>query len=229
VLRRLRILGVLPILAIPFVLAQLGPVRAGLIAAIELMRGGSAASVVLYFASYAVGCVTTLPMWIFAGMAGYAYGPGRGILLASPANLVASTAAFLVGRFVLAGRIGPWLSRSPRWNAVHEAVAADPLRIGFVLRLMPIAPQNLFSYGFSLTPMRLGTFMTVTWLGLLPVTCFQVYVGSLVHDAADLIDGKRPPLGVWGWVATIGGGLATIAALAIATRLGRRALARPAV
>jgi uncharacterized membrane protein YdjX (TVP38/TMEM64 family) len=230
VLRYLRILGVLAILvSVPFVMSRIPLLREGAAAVIALMRGGGPAGVAVYFAAYSAACILTTPIWLSSGMAGYAYGPVRGLLLAAPANLVAMTTAFLLGRFVLARPVGRRLAQSPRWNAVHRAVAADPFRIGLLLRVMPIAPQNLFSYGFSLTPMRVGTFMAVTWLGLLPIISFQVYVGSLMHDVADLLDGKRPPLGAWGWTATAGGVLASVAALAIAARLGRRALARQGV
>jgi len=202
----LRILAALAILSLPFVLGQLAPVRGGLVAAIGLMRGGSALGAVVFFAAYAVGCLFTAPIWIFNGMAGYAYGPLRGALLASPANALAMTIAFLVGRFALAGPIGLRLGKSPRWAAVHRAVEADALRIGFLLRLSPLAPQNLLSYGFSLTPMRLGTYVAVTWLGLLPIICFQAYLGSLMSNVAEVLDGKRPPLGPWGWAAMTAGG-----------------------
>jgi uncharacterized membrane protein YdjX (TVP38/TMEM64 family) len=225
----LRVLGALALLSLPFVLGQLGPVRGGLIAAIALMRGGSALGAVVFFGAYAFGCILTAPIWIFNGMAGYAYGPVRGALLASPANVLAMTTAFLIGRFALSGRIGRWLEKSPRWAAVHRAVEADALRIGFLLRLSPLFPQNLLSYGFSLTPMRLGTFVAVTWLGLLPIICFQAYLGSLMRDVAELIDGQRPPMGPWGWVATAASVVVTVAAMAVVTRLGQRALKRAGV
>ncbi len=77
--------------------------------------------------------------------------------------------------------------------------------------------------------MRLGTFMLVTWLGLLPMICFQVYLGTLVHDVAELVEGKRPPLGAWGWAATAAGVVVTLAALAVIARVGQRALARQGV
>ncbi len=227
--RPLRLLGVLALLAMPFLLAELPPVREAAVALIALMRGGSAAGVAAYFATYAAGSLLTAPIWIFNGMAGYAYGPVRGVLVASPANVLAATAAFLLGRFVLAGWLGRRLALSPRWGAVHRAVEADALRIAFLLRVTPVAPQNLLSYGFSLTPMGVGTFMAATWAGLFPIICFQVYVGSLVRDVADLLDGKRPPLGVWGWVATAAGVVVTVVALGIIARLGQRALARQGV
>lgn len=220
----LRILGALALLSLPFVLGQLPPVRAALVASIAVMREGSPLGVVVFLALYTAGCLVTAPIWIFNGMAGYAFGPARGALLASLGNVLGMTVAFLVGRYALAGPVGRWLAKNHRWAAVQRAVASDALRIGFLIRVSPLAPQNLMSYGFSITPMRIGTFMLVTWLGLLPIICFQAYVGSLMHDVAELIEGKRPPLGVWGWVATGTGVAVTVGALVVVTRLGQRAL-----
>jgi uncharacterized membrane protein YdjX (TVP38/TMEM64 family) len=219
----------LVVLAVPLVLGRLAPLRGGVLVVVELLQAGSVAGVAAYFAAHAVGSIATVPIWVFTGMAGYVYGPVRGVLLASPANLTALTAAFLLGRFVLSGAIGPRLAKSPRWTAVRGAVEADALRIGLLLRLSPIAPQNLMSYGFALTPMRFRTFVAVTWLGLLPTICFQVYVGSLIHDVADLVEGNRPPLGPWSWAATAAGIAVTVVAVVVVTRLGQRALARQGV
>jgi uncharacterized membrane protein YdjX (TVP38/TMEM64 family) len=216
----------LVMLSMPFVLSRLGAVRAATLAAIAVMRDGGALGIAAYFATYAGGVLATAPNWIFSGMAGYAYGPVRGILLASPANLVGATLAFLVGRFLLARKLRAWLAQNTRWPPVQRAVEADAFRIGLLVRLSPLAPQNLLSFGFSLTSMRLPTFMAVTWIGMLPITCFQVYVGSLVHDFTELMDGTRPPLGAWGWVASVAAVVVSVAAIAAITVLGRRALAR---
>jgi uncharacterized membrane protein YdjX (TVP38/TMEM64 family) len=224
--RWLRVLVVLVLLiAVPLGVSQLTLVRQGFLAVLEHMRGGTAAGVALYVVAYAVGGVMTAPIWLLSGMAGYAYGPVRGILLASPANALAATTAFLLGRFVLAARIERWAAKSPRWGAIHRAVEGDPFRIAVLLRLTPLAPQNLLSYGFALTPMRLRVFAAATWLGLFPITCLHVYMGSLIHEASDLIDGKRPPLGPWGWVLTALGIVVTLGALGFTARLARRALA----
>ena len=157
------------------------------------------------------------------------YGPVRGVLVASPAGVVAATAAFLVGRFALADRVARLAAKSERWARIHRAVSGDAFRIAVLLRLTPVAPQNLLSYGLSLTGVRVRTFMLATGLGLLPITCFHVYVGSLVHDAADLVNGKRPPLGAWGWAATAAGLVVSVAALLLTAWLARRALAKSGV
>ena len=227
--RALRIIGVLAFYALPVVASQLAPVRAAFLALVGQMRGGGIAGPAIYVAAYAMGGVVIAPVALFSGIAGYLYGPVRGVLLASPASLLAATAAFLAGRSVLAAPVARWAGASPRWEAVRRAVAAEGFRIALLVRLTPFAPQNLVPYGFSITPVRARTFMAATWLGLLPITCFQVYVGSLVHDVADILDGKRPPLGAWGWVATAAGISATLVALVLVARVARRALARSGV
>jgi uncharacterized membrane protein YdjX (TVP38/TMEM64 family) len=227
--RTLRILGLLVLWSMPVWATQIPPVRAAFLAAVEMMRVGGAAGAVMYVAAFTIGGVITAPVVLFSGIAGYLYGPVRGVLLASPASVLGATAAFLTGRFALAGPVARWAGESPRWEALRRAVAADGFRIAVLVRLTPIAPQNLVPYGFSVMPVRARTFVAATWLGLLPITCFQVYVGSLVHEVSDILDGKRPPLGAWGWVATAAGLVMTIAALLLVARLARRALARSGV
>jgi uncharacterized membrane protein YdjX (TVP38/TMEM64 family) len=229
VFRSLRVLPVLVLLLLPFAVSQIPAVRAAVVVVLDLMRAGSPLGVLLFFASYMAGATITAPIWFFAGMAGYAYGPLRGLLVASPAAVVGATTAFLVGRFALSARIQRWTGNSKRWQAIRRAVAEDAFRVAVLLRLTPLAPQNLLSYGLALTTMRVRTFMAATWLGLLPITAFQVYAGSLVHDATELLEGKRPPLGVWSYVATGAGLVATITAVTVMARLARRALARAGV
>jgi uncharacterized membrane protein YdjX (TVP38/TMEM64 family) len=101
-----RILVAIALLSLPFVLGQLPPVRAGLVAAIEVMRGGGLAGAAIFLGAYTLGCLVTAPIWIFNGIAGYAFGPFWGALIASPANAVAMTIAFLVGRFALSRPLG---------------------------------------------------------------------------------------------------------------------------
>lgn len=227
--RPLRLVPVLAVLALPLAATQVPPVRAALIGLVDLMRAGSPAGVALYVAAYAAGSVFTAPVALFSGMAGYAYGPWKGFLVASPAVVLAATTAFLVGRFILHDRVARWTAHNARFAAVQRAVAEQPFKIAVLLRLTPVAPQNFLSYALSLTRMRVTTFMAATWLGLLPVTAFQVYVGSLVHDAAELLDGQRPPLGPLGWAATAGGLVLTLVGLVFIARTARRALAKSGV
>ncbi|APR80890.1 DedA family protein, putative [Minicystis rosea] len=227
--RVLRFLPMLLILALPLAATQLPPVRAGLFALIDHMREGTAAGAAMYVATYAVGAVFTAPIALFSGLAGYVYGPLKGFALAWPSVTLAGTVAFLVGRFVLHDPVARWTAKSERFTAILRAVGSEPFKIAVLLRLTPIVPQNFLSYGLSLTRMPVRTFAAATGLGLLPVTAFQAYVGSLVHDAADLIDGKRPPLGVMGWVATVLGLALSLGGMLLMASFARKTLAKSGV
>lgn len=229
VFRSLRVLPILAVLAVPLAATQLPPVRAALLSLVDTMRAGGPAGVLLYFGAYAFGALFASPIALFSGMAGYVYGPVRGFLAASPANMLAATTAFLVGRFVLHDRVERWTRDNQRWGAIQRAVGAHPFKIAILLRLTVLVPQNFLNYGLALTRVRTTSFMLATWLGLLPVTFFQAYLGSLVHDAADLLDGKRPPLGAWGWAATAAGLVLTVGGLMLTARLARRELAKSGV
>jgi uncharacterized membrane protein YdjX (TVP38/TMEM64 family) len=200
-------------------------VRAALLAVIARIGAGGVAGVVVFVGANVAGAVVTLPFALYAGVAGYVFGPVRGALLASPSGALAATGAFLVGRFVLAGRVARWADGNARWEAIHRAVDRDPFRVALLIRLTPLGPQNLVTYILSVTRLRPRTFIAATWIGLLPMTCFNVYLGSLVRDAADLLDGKRPPLGPWGYAATGAGVVVTGTILFLMARAARRALA----
>ncbi len=216
---------VLAVLAIPLALTQLPPIKRALLAMIEEMRAGKPEGVALFAACYALGSVFTAPIALFNGIAGYVYGPFKGVAIASPANALAATTTFLIGRFALAERIRKVAGQNPRFLAIQRAVEKSPFRIAVLLRLTPIAPQNFLHYGLSITPIRLPQFVAATWVGLLPAIIFQVYAGSLVHDAAELLEGKRPDLGVIGWVMSGLALVATVVAVIVIARLAKKELA----
>src|SRR5262249_20587173 len=135
VMRRLRVLAVLALWVMPLVLSQLEPVRVAVSSIVDRVRGGGAAGVAVDVAAFLIGAVITAPVALFSGIAGYSYGPLRGLALASPASVVAATTAFLVGRFLLSERIARSLEGNSRWAAVHRAVSVDAFRVALLLRV----------------------------------------------------------------------------------------------
>jgi uncharacterized membrane protein YdjX (TVP38/TMEM64 family) len=224
--RFLRLAGLLVVFAIPTLAVQLPPVRAALIAIVEAMRSGGALGVAIYAAVYVMGGVITAPIAVLSAMAGYAWGPARGLLVASPACVLAAVTTFLVGRFALRGWLQRRMRGDARFAAIDRAIATDAFKITLLLRLTPLVPQNFLSYGLSLTRARVRDFAAGTFVGLLPVTCLHVYVGSLVRDAAELFEGKTAPPGPVAWIAPALGLLVTVVAVVLIARAAKRALAR---
>jgi uncharacterized membrane protein YdjX (TVP38/TMEM64 family) len=195
----------------------------------EWVRGAGALGVAAYVAAYGLGAVLFMPAAVMSATAGYLYGPVKGVLVASPANLFGATLTFLVGR-ALARRWKTRRAPHPRLAAVDAALGEQGARIIALLRLSPVLPHNVLNYALALSRVRLRDYVIGTLLGMAPLTCAQVYAGSLATSVADLLSGRRVA-GPWSWLLTLGGLATTAVAVVALTRAARRALARtlPAV
>lgn len=224
--RLLRIAVVVTILAIPPLALQIPAVRSLVLALIQLMRTQGPTGVLIYTGAYVLGGPLTAPVALFSGIAGFVYGPVVGLLIASPSCLLASVTTFLVGRFALRGVIERRISDDRRLSAILRAVEVEGLRVTLLLRLTPVTPQNFLSYILSATRVRLRDFALGTWLGLLPLTAFQVYLGSVVRDASELLDGQRAAPGPFAIASAVVALVVSATAVLIAARFARRALLR---
>lgn len=214
-------------LAAPLAVMQAPTARAAVFALADAMRNGGPGAFALYAAVYALGSLLALPLWMLSGLAGFAYGFPRGVAAALPALCAGSTCAFLAGRALSRTALGAALREHPRFRPVDLVVRRDGRRVATLLRLSPAMPQNLLHFAFGATPLRARDFVASTALGLLPMTCFHVYGGSLVEHAADLLRSGRSPLRDPATLAKALAGLAVTAAmLALVMRRARSLLAR---
>lgn len=190
----------------------------------DMARDWGAAGVAVFFAAYVISTVAVLPGSLLTLAAGFVWGPLWGLAVASPASVAGATAAFVLGRTVLRDWAARTAGASPRARAIDEAVSTRGFTLVLLLRLSPLFPFNVLNYVLSLTRVPLGTYVAASFLGMLPGTAMYVYLGSLAPAAAQL-GSTRAPAGAPGTALYLGGLAATVAAVVIATRLARRALA----
>jgi uncharacterized membrane protein YdjX (TVP38/TMEM64 family) len=199
------------------------PVRHWTIALAEHIRGAGTTGVLIFVAVYVVAEVLLMPGSLLTMAAGFAYGPVTGLLVASPASVLAATTAFLLGRTILRGWIQKRIARSPKSRALDRAVSRNSFRLILLLRLSPVIPFNLLNYVLGLSDARLGRYVVASFVGMLPGTWLYVYLGSLATTAAGLADvsqhGGRARL-----TLTIVGLIATAIAVFFVTKAARRAL-----
>ena len=209
---------------LPFVLLRLPAVRAAMLSLVAFMRGSGGIGVLVFLGVEAFVMTLTAPIWIMSALAGYAYGFPRGVLVACPGVALGACAAFLLGRVF----VGKYLRAQPGqgqfWRAVEQAVTNEGLKITLLMRLTVVVPQNLSSYMLSATPLSLRDFALGTFVGLMPVTAFQVYLGSSVESAIELVSGNGAVRGPLAWIAPALGGVFTLVAIAWSSRIARRAL-----
>jgi uncharacterized membrane protein YdjX (TVP38/TMEM64 family) len=223
--RLARLFLVLLVLAAPFVLLRNDTARGWLLGLMDFMRDAGPAGVALFLVAECVGAVFLMPIWLMAGIAGYVYGFPGGALAAVPGVAGAGSVAFVVGRFLLARPLASASFTEGRtWKAIQRATGREGLKIAFLLRIVPVIPQNLLHYLMSTTRVSLGQFFVGTMFGLLPVTVLQVYLGSLVKSAAALIAGEARLPGTMRWLAPAAGVLVTIGGIIVAIRIARRSL-----
>jgi len=215
---------VLALLLAPVAALNVPAVQRALLALIETMRTGGARGLALYFLVYGLGGALAFPKAPFHVLAGFVYGPVRGALVASPAGTLAATSAFILGRTVLRNLVRRRLEGNPTWDALGELVQTEGLRVVWLARMTPVIPQNLFSFAAATTSVRYWQFALGTWAGLLPITCFQAYLGSIVESATAVVRGEQAP----SLAAKVGSGVMVIASAAgvyAITRFAKRRLA----
>jgi uncharacterized membrane protein YdjX (TVP38/TMEM64 family) len=198
------------------------PVREWATALAERIRGAGVKGVLLFVGVYVAAEVALVPGSLLTMAAGFAYGPIRGLLVASPASVLAATTAFLLGRTVLRNWIRAKIARSAKARALDRAVARHSFRLIVLLRLSPIIPFNILNYALGLSDASLGRYVVASFLGMLPGTWMYVYLGSLATSAAGLGEASRA--GGNERLALTIIGLAATVAVVFATRAARRAL-----
>lgn len=177
-------------LAAPAVLLQFAAVRNALVSVAAMMHRGEPAGFALYIALY-VGAVSVGgPFALFNTLAGYSFGLLVGVLVALPTATLGASAAFGVGRLLAKTRAAEAIRSHPRFAVTDLVLRADGLRIATLLRLSPLMPQNALSFLMALTPLRAGPHALATFVGLLPVTLMQVYLGSAARDLAEVLAGR---------------------------------------
>ena len=159
-----------------------------------------------------------LPASILVMIAGSLYGLWYGFLLASTATLLGALAAFLAGRYILGSLLSKWIGHHFPLKRVNEAIVAGKWRFTFLLRMSPLFPFALVSYGLGLSGIRLRDFV-IGNLGVLPSIFALTYTGAVADSVATIIlrEGKGlnlVQLGVLGL-----GLIATLFVVGVLTRL----------
>ena len=195
---------VLPVVAAIHALGALGPV--------------------LFVLLYLVAVPALVPSAWLTIAGGAVFGFSRSVAYALIGSTLGSTAAFLLGRYVVRRLVERQITSTPIVAAVARAVSAQGRRIIFLLRLSPVAPFNFLNYALGLTTISVRDFVIASAVGMIPSTFLYAYTGDVAGEALALAGQARVPRGASYYAMLTGGLAATIAATALVTRAARRAL-----
>jgi uncharacterized membrane protein YdjX (TVP38/TMEM64 family) len=170
-----------------------------------------------YVLIYVVFTVFLLAPMVLSLLSGSLFGWQLGVLLSLLGANIGALASFLLARTVMRQRVEEWAKSHPRFNAIDQAFVNNGLKLVMLLRLGPLPPFVLTNYFLGLTRIPLWKYILGTLLGMPPITCIVVYVGSLPAEAAAEWDSNR-------WMIQLAGAIAAVAAGALITVYARRAM-----
>ena len=165
-----------------------------------------------------------LPGIMFTAGAGFVFGLVEGTVYVVVGTTLGAALAFLIARYLFGDRASQFVLRRARLRLVSEELTPHGWKIVLLTRLVPFFPYKLSNYFFGLTQFSLRGFMGGTFVGVIPLSLHNVWLGSIAagitvpggHIAA------RTP---FEWVLYGGGFLVIVGLIVYLNRLARRALA----
>ena len=187
-------------------------------------RQGAWAALV-FIAIMALAMVLLLPGVLLTTGAGFVFGVVEGTTYVVVGTTLGAAIAFLIARYFLGERAHIYIQNRVGLLAVSREMAPHGWKIVLLTRLIPFFPGKLSNFLFGLTNFSFGGFVAGTFIGVIPFSLHNVYLGSLTADLSTLSarESVRTPL-EWGIYGA--GFVGTVAAVVFFNRLARRALAR---
>jgi uncharacterized membrane protein YdjX (TVP38/TMEM64 family) len=186
--------------------------------------GQGALGPLLFVLVMALVVVLLAPGVPFTTGAGFVFGVVAGSLYVVVGTTLGAALSFLIARHLLGARAARFIQRRGRLRVVDEALTAHGWKVVLLTRLVPFFPFKLSNYLFGLTGLSLRGFMGGTFIGVIPLSVHNVYLGAIVAEVAT--GGERQ--GAWTpaqWVLYGAGFFVALGTVVYLSRLARRALA----
>ncbi|MET4696282.1 TVP38/TMEM64 family protein [Endozoicomonas lisbonensis] len=142
------------------------------------IAGFGAMGYVVYAIVYIFACVLMLPGSALTIVAGIAFGPVVGGLLALFSATLGATAAFIVARFLLRNAILSKFGDNPIFKKIDDGVAQNGTSFLILTRLVPVFPFSLQNFAYGLTGINLMTFSLVSLVTMAPGAFIFAYMAG---------------------------------------------------
>lgn len=138
----------------------------------------------------AVGILLMLPFSPLMMLAGFLFGPLLGLAVVWTAGLLASAAAFWIGRRLAR----PWIERRIRHNgtflAIDRAIRRKAFLVVLLTRLVMLLPYPALNYSLGLTSVGMLPYLAGTNLGMIGPMFLFVYLGASAANLAAILAGE---------------------------------------
>ena len=179
----------------------------------------------LFILIMALAVVLLLPGIMLTTGAGFAFGVVEGSVYVVLGTTLGATVAFLLARHGLGHRAARFFLRHEKLKVISDEFASEGWKIVLMTRLIPFFPFKLSNYAFGLTRFSLRGFVGGTFVGEIPLSVHNVYLGSIAADLATLGQRNTERTSLE-WMLYGAGFLVTVLTVIYLGALARRALSR---
>lgn len=165
-----------------------------------------------------------VPSVIVTTGAGFLFGVAEGTACVVIGTTVGAAIAFLAARFLFGTRARRFVESRAGARIADEEIGRHGWKLVLLTRLLPLFPGKMSNYVFGMTSVSFRGFVTGTFVGVIPFSLHNAYLGSLAADMTVAPD--RAPDSPIGWAVVGTGFLATVAAAAYVSWVARRMLGR---
>jgi uncharacterized membrane protein YdjX (TVP38/TMEM64 family) len=114
--------------------------------------------------------------------AGFIFGIIPGSIYIVIATTIGACISFMLSRYIFNEKFSNYFTSHKKAQYLNAFLAKDGWKIIFFTRLIPFFPFKLSNYLFGLTSFKAHSFIIGTFLGVWPITVFNVYIGSLAAN-----------------------------------------------
>jgi len=187
------------------------------------VRGLGALGYVVYIVVYAACVVAFVPASILTLGAGAIFGFVGGTIVVVIGATIGATLSFLLARTVMRKRIEAMTATNAKFRALDRAIAAEGMKIVFLVRLAVVFPFTYINYAFGLTAIPLGRYVLATFVGILPATAAFVFASSAATSAATTSTSSVTK------IVYIAGGVVAVIVSVLIGRIATKAIRRAGV
>ena len=223
--RIMQVLAMVITIAFPFLVITLLPVGRVVAKLDQLLDRLGPLAIISFVVLYVLDALVLGPAWLFALVAGLAFGLGRGIAVVWIAAMLGAAAGFLIARYVARHRVEKLAKKNDKFGAVDRAIEKNGWKVVLLLRSSPLLPYTVSNYLYGLAAIRFVPYLIASGLGMIPMIAVYVSIGAAGREAALAAAGGGHHQSVVEWIVLGVGLLFTIAAALLIARAAKRELA----
>merc|ERR1711988_1218546 len=140
---------------------------------------------------------------------GFAYGLGPGLIVAEGCYVITTLPPFLAANYCCQQYVERQVKSKKIYEAILKAISQEPVKTIVSARMSPVIPGSINNLIFGIADVSTKDYLMGSAVGIAPQLAFYVYIGILLNDVKDLMQGDVKGPGYWvllvvGLIMTLG-------------------------